>query len=129
MAARNPFRAPCEMFQGPLSQDRMKQWARPRRAIDALVLLPCGRVGVVEFGGEDRPIEWLQQVLFQKFGTQFASQPPRLMSMCGCRKHWSQLCVGTQLRAQSDLTFMAIPEAYGRTAGMIPELAHKDNVV
>ena len=54
-----PFRAPCEKYQGPLSHDQMEQWARPRRQVDALVLLPCGRAGVVDFGGEDRPIEWL----------------------------------------------------------------------
>ena len=107
----------------------MEQWARPRRQVDALVLLPCGRAGTIDFGGEDRPIEWLQQVLYQKFGTQFMSNPPRLMSICGCRRHWSQLPVGTQLQCQSDLTFLALPEAYGRTKGMIPELPHRDNVI
>ena len=93
-AARLPFRAPCESYPGPLTQERMEQWARPRKAVDALVILPCGRVGTVDFGGEERPLEWLQQVLFQKFGGQFMSQPPRLMSLCGCKRHWSQLLEG-----------------------------------
>ena len=88
----------------------MEQWARPRKAVDALVILPRGRVGAVDFGGEERPLEWLQQVLFQKFGGQFMSQPPRLMSLCGCKRHWSQLPVGTQLKVKTDMTFIALPE-------------------
>ena len=107
----------------------MEQWARPRKAVDALVILPCGRVGTVDFGGEERPLEWLQQVLFQKFGGQFMSQPPRLMSLCGCKRHWSQLPVGTQLKVKTDMTFIALPEAFGKAIGMIPELPHRDSVV
>ena len=57
-AAKLHFHSPCQVYQGPITQDLVHPWARPRKV--------CGRVGVVSFGGQERPIEWLQQALFQK---------------------------------------------------------------
>ena len=108
-----------------MTQERTAQWARTRKAVDALVLLPDGRVGSFSFRGENRSLEWLQHQLLQRYTSQFFGEAPRLMILCACQKHWSQLPVGTQLQQGKDLTIMALPASYDRVQGLVPELAHR----
>ena len=56
----------------------------------------CGRVGSLDFGGESRGLQCVQEKIQERFGGQFHGELPRLQVLCDCGLHFTQLNIDTK---------------------------------
>ena len=128
-AARNNFHSRCQMFHGPIGQDQAMPFLRCKKVTDLAYILPCGRVGTLDFGGENKTLAWAQEQLQDRYGGQFHDQPPRLQVLCGCGLHFTQMRIDTVLVPGQDTCVMAMTAAWNKTPASVPEINYQDRVV
>ena len=128
-AARNQFQNRCRVHGGPIGQDDTLAFMRFKRQMDVAYVLPCARVGSLDFVGESRSLRWVQEKIQERYGGQFHGDLPNLQVLCDCGLHFTQLRIDAELTPGKDTCFLAMTAAWNRTPALVPELQYKDLVI
>ena len=128
-AGRNPFHSRCRLYNGPITQEQTTSFLRCKRSTDLVYMLPCGRVGTLDFGGRKRTLSWAQDQIMDRYEGQFHGETPRLQTLCGCGLHFTQLRIHAELNPGQDTCVMAMTGAWNKTPPLVPELFYQDKII